>query len=224
VSEEPQEVPVKTATADTPTVQPYETVCPGYGHRDHYNPCQRDCPHEERCQAITDTMGGDEADEETTVTLTAGGVTTEPMTLDEFVARCEAIGEEAPPPNKPRPDYAVMDRNTGEVVQLSLLGAQWEAYKVESLRWSLSGGDECIRTIFDELVTGGELSPGAIVEVTARGVVKEHAPIYRKDGHEGKTVISLQVLHGVHVLGHMTGPVEAAQNVDGEGKVLEGVD
>jgi hypothetical protein len=120
----------------------------------------------------------------------------------------------------PKPDYRVIDNNTGELVQLSLLGAEWEQYKVETLRLSLSGGDEFIKELFDQLVDG-ELSPGAIVEVVCRGVVKEHAPIYKKDGHEGKTVINLEVVRRITVIGHMTGKVEAAQNVDGEAKVME---
>ncbi len=119
-----------------------------------------------------------------------------------------------------RPDYGVIDRNTGEMQQLSLLGAQWEEYKVETMRLSLSGGDEFIKSMFDELVDG-ELSPGAIVEVVCRGIVKEHAPVFKKDGHEGKTVILLEVVRRITVLGHMTAKVDAAQNVDGEAKVLE---
>ena len=125
----------------------------------------------------------------------------------------------APAPKR-RPDYGVIDRNTGELVQLSLLGAEWDQYKVESLRLSLSGGAEFIKSLFDQLVSG-ELSPGAIVEVVARGVVKEHAPVFKKDGHEGKTVILLEVVRSIEVIGHMTGPVEAAQNASGEAKVME---
>lgn len=137
---------------------------------------------------------------------------------EEFEDLVDNMGDEPK-----RPDYGVIDRNTGEVVQLSLLGAQWDQYKVETLRLSLSGGDEFIKSMFDELVDG-ELSPGAIVEVVARGIVKEHAPVFKKDGHEGKTVILLEVVRRITVLGHMTGKVEAAQNVDGEAKVLEDVD
>ncbi|NLO05567.1 MAG: hypothetical protein GX131_07020 [candidate division WS1 bacterium] len=122
---------------------------------------------------------------------------------------------------QPKPDYAVIDRNTGEMAQLSLLGAQWEAYKVETTRYSLSGGEAMSRLLFDSLVAGGELSPGAVVRITASGVVKEHAPIYKKGEHEGKTIIVLNGLNKIEVLGHMTGKVEAAQNVDGEPKVLE---
>ena len=124
------------------------------------------------------------------------------------------------PATKPAPDYRVIDNNTGELVQLSLLGAQWEQYKVATTRLSLSGGDEFIKDLFDQLVDG-ELSPGAIVEVVCRGVVKEHAPVYKKAAHEGKTVINLEVVRRITVIGHMTGKVEAAQNVDGGAKVLE---
>lgn len=119
-----------------------------------------------------------------------------------------------------RPDYRVIDNNTGEIVQLTLLGAQWEDYRVESLRLSLSGGGEFVKALFDQL-TDGDLEPGAIVEVTARGVVKEHAPVFKKEGHEGKTVILLETVRKIKVLGYMAGSVEAAQNVDGEPKSYE---
>lgn len=174
-----------------------------------------------------DGMG--EALPECTLSTTINGVhmegalgTPEGMAVAEAVVR-DALGlrqEEEAPSEPRRPDYGVIDKNTGELQQLSLLGAQWEEYKVESLRLSLSGGDEFIKSMFDELVDG-ELSPGAIVEVVCRGIVKEHAPVFKKDGHEGKTVILLEVVRRITVLGHMTGKVEAAQNVDGEAKVLE---
>lgn len=236
---------------ETPIVQPYEKLPECYGHFEacpsKFAPSGA-CIYTEPCQRITNdpedqpTEADDDfnRDGKPLIPDHAPECYGKPEMADD--AQCDACEvlhlclqyvelseqlrdpEVAPelPVDNPRPDYRVIDKNTGEMVQLSLLGAQWEAYKVESLRWSLSGGDECIRTIFDELVTGGELSPGAIVEVTARGVVKEHAPIYKKGSHEGKTVISLVVLHRVHVLGHMTGSVEAGQNVDGEAKVLEG--
>jgi hypothetical protein len=142
----------------------------------------------------------------------------------EAVVEAAVRGALGNPNDRARPDYRVIDNNTGELVQLTLLGAEWEQYHVETLRVSLSGGGEFIKEIFDSHVCEGELSPGAIVEVNARGIVKEHAPVFKKDGHEGKTVILLEVVHGIEVIGHMTGPVEAAQNVDGEAKVLEEVE
>lgn len=122
-----------------------------------------------------------------------------------------------------RPDFAVIDRNTGEELQLTLLGAQWEDYKVATVRLSLSGGEEFIKSMFDDMVEG-ELAPGAIVEVVARGIVKEHAPIYKKDVYEAKTVILLEVVRDIRVIRTPGGSVEPAQNVDGAPKVLEEAD
>ena len=165
-------------------------------------------------QTSTLALESKEAEPECTISISReDGTFTDPISLEEFEKRVEELAER-------RPNYAVIDRNTGEVQQLSLLGAQWDEYKVESLRLSLSGGGEFIKSMFDELVEG-ELSPGAIVEVVSRGIVKEHAPVFKRDGHEGKTVILLEVVRRITVLGHMTGKVEAAQNVDGEAKVLE---
>jgi len=128
---------------------------------------------------------------------------------------------ESIPDDPPRPDYRVIDNNTGELVQLTLLGAEWDQYDVETLRLSLSGGGEFIKEIFDKHVCEGELEPGALVEVTGRGVVKEHAPVFKQGRHEGKTVILLDVVRTIEVVGHMTGPIQAAQNTDGEAKLLE---
>jgi hypothetical protein len=122
-----------------------------------------------------------------------------------------------------RPDFAVIDRNTGEELQLSLLGAQWEDYKIATVRLSLSGGEEFIKSMFDELVAG-ELAPGAIVEVVARGTVKEHAPIYKKGVYEDKTVILLEVVREISVIRMPGGSIEPAQNVDGQAKALEEAD
>lgn len=157
------------------------------------------------------------------VTMTLGDVAVFEGTSEEFNEWADQVGQtdkDAPGPKR-RPDYGVIDRNTGEMVQMTLLGAEWDQYQVESLRLAISGGAKFIKSLFDQLVSG-ELSPGAIVEVVARGIVKEHAPIYRKDGHEGKTVILLEVVRSIKVLGHMSnGKTEAAQNVDGGPKILE---
>lgn len=214
-------------TLDTETTEHHSRpTCYGQREAGTVEAKCRECPVLEDCSELRATMepGENEPwDDETrellrdaTVSLSHDGEAfTDPIGLEEFRRRAEALEEEPR-----RPDYRVIDRNTGEVQQLSLLGAQWEQYKVETMRLSLSGGGEFIKALFDELLDG-ELSPGAIVEVVARGVVKEHAPIYKKDGHEGKSVIALEVVRRITVLGHMTGPVEAAKNVDGEPKVLK---
>jgi len=135
----------------------------------------------------------------------------------QYESEPEVEGETDPQP-KPAPSFSVFDNNTGEVTQMSLIGAQWEIYQVYSTRLSVSGGDEFLQAMLDKLVTG-ELSPGAIVEIHARGIVKEHAPIYTKGIHEGKTTIVLDVIRSVDVTGHVKGTkVEAALNVDGEPK------
>ena len=201
----------------------------------------KDCEIAEACGRIAATMEPMEADGKLLIPDHAPKCYGKPELIDDsecdacevldlcmaYVAIVENLEEplasdSIPEPPK-RPDYGVIDKNTGEVVQLSLLGAEWEQYKVETLRLSLSGGDEFIKAMFDQLVDG-ELSPGSIVEVVCRGVVKEHAPIFKKDGHEGKTVIVLEVVREITVLGHMTAKVEAAQNVDGEAKVMEEAD
>jgi hypothetical protein len=133
----------------------------------------------------------------------------------------EPAEEAHPTPDKPRPDYAVIDRTTGEIGQLSLEGAVWEAYKVAALRWSASGGEEERKDWFEGRVTGGELKLGAIVRGTFGAVVTEYAPVLKKGEPQGKLVLSIEVLHGLEIIGQRVGKVEAAQNVDGEAKVLE---
>jgi hypothetical protein len=174
-----------------------------YGSGACRNSQQPGCEVSEACQIVYDSKTGEESEE--------GDYAAEDGA--EMDAAGAIAADQWQPQTTRRPDYAVMDRNTGEMVQLSLLGAEWDQYKVESLRLSLSGGDEYIKSMFDELVDG-ELTPGAIVEVVCRGIVKEHAPVYKKAGHEGKTMILLEVVR------HMTAKIEAAQNVDGEAKVL----
>ena len=170
-------------------------------------------------ESVKDTTSSKGVD--ATISMSRGdGTMTDPIPFDEFQRRVDRMTEHTEA-EQPKPDYGVIDKNTGEVVQLSLLGAEWEQYKIETTRLSLSGGDEFIKVIFDELVDG-ELSPGAVVEVNARGIVKEHAPVFKGRKHEGKTVILLEVIRTIKVIGHMTQKVEAGQNVDGEAKVLDG--
>lgn len=123
----------------------------------------------------------------------------------------------------PRRRYAVIDADTGEALQLSLLGAQWEDYRVKSERWSLSGGDETSQSEFEDKIVyrGRELRPGSVVEVVCRGYVKERAPIFKKDIYEGKTVIVIESLVEIELLGYRGGPIEVALNVDGEPKVYD---
>jgi hypothetical protein len=124
--------------------------------------------------------------------------------------------EEMPEKPTPRPVFRVIDGNTGELQQLTLLGAQWADYRVEAINWSISGSDSEVKSSFDDRVEG-ELEPGSIVRIEATGVVKEHAPIFKKDTHQGKTVIHLENLQAITVIGHAGGrAVEAARNVDDE--------
>jgi hypothetical protein len=208
----------QTTTEPQPHVEPYQKVPECYGTRRFRNSCQSDCQLQERCQEISETMDSDPfmAKYECAEEESDDGACIAEETPTEAMQAPDPMNAEPPL----RPDYAVMDRNTGEMLQLSLLGAQWEEYKVKTTRLSLSGGDEFIKQLFDQLVDG-ELSPGAIVEVVSRGTVKEYAPIHKKGDYEGKLVILLEVVKSIKVLGHMTGKVEAAQNVDGEAKVLE---
>ena len=123
----------------------------------------------------------------------------------------------------PRRRYAVIDADTGEALQLSLLGAQWDEYRVKSERWSLSGGDETSQKDFEDCIVyrDRELRPGTVVEVVCRGYVKERAPIFKKDAYEGKTVIVVESLVEIELLGYRGGPIEVALNVDGEPKVYD---
>lgn len=123
----------------------------------------------------------------------------------------------------PRRRYAVVDADTGEALQLSLLGAQWDEYRVRTERWSLSGGDETSQKDFDDMLIrrDRELRPGTVVEVVCRGYVKERAPIFKKDVYEGKTVIVIESLVEIELLGYRGGPIEVALNVDGEPKVYD---
>ena len=123
----------------------------------------------------------------------------------------------------PRRRYAVVDADTGEALQLSLLGAQWEDYRVKSERWSLSGGDETSQKDFEDCIVyrDRELRPGTVVEVVCRGYVKERAPIFKKDVYEGKTVIVVESLVEIELLGYRGGPIEVSLNVDGEPKVYD---
>lgn len=119
--------------------------------------------------------------------------------------------------------YQVIDADTGEALQLSLLGAQWDEYKVKTERWSLSGGNEDTQAHFEDCIiyNGRELRPGSVVEVVCRGYVKERAPIFKKDTYEGKTVIVVESLTEITLLGYRGGPIEVALNVDGEPKVYD---
>ncbi len=168
-------------------------------------------------EEVTATIEPAEAEPDCTISIGRGdGTFTDPISMEEFDRRCEeALADPTP---APRPDFGVIDRNTGELQQLSLLGAQWEQYRVASVHWSITGGDRETKSAFDELVGDGELTPGAVVRILAVGVVKEHAPIYKKGLHEGKTAIVLDQIKCIEVIGHMTGAVEIAQNVDGEAK------
>jgi len=123
----------------------------------------------------------------------------------------------------PRRRYAVVDADTGEALQLSLLGAQWEEYRVKSERWSLSGGAETSQTEFEDMIVyhDRDLRPGTVVEVVCRGYVKERAPIFKKDVYEGKTVIVIESLVEIELLGYRGGPIEVSLNVDGEPKVYD---
>jgi hypothetical protein len=213
-----------------PTTDPFPGVCFGeLEPRAHLEACGA-------CQHIADCIDKYAANHlEGTVTISGpDGATVMPLEnfleeaeqLDaaEEAAALEAVSDalEDLPQENQRPDYRVIDNNTGELVQLTLIGAAWHQYKVNTLRLSISGGDEFIKELFDQLVDGGELTPGAIVEVNARGTVKEHSPVYKKGGHEGKTVITLDVVRKIHVMGHMNnGKIEAAQNVDEEPKAYE---
>lgn len=96
----------------------------------------------------------------------------------------------------------LVDPATGDVVQQSLLGAAWDAYQVKTTQLRLSGGDEFEQELLAQLVHGGDLEPGAIVEVQARGIVTEHAPIYKKDEHTGKTTIKLDVVRKITIMGY----------------------
>ena len=123
----------------------------------------------------------------------------------------------------PRRRYAVIDADTGEALQLSLLGAQYDDYRVKSERWSLSGGDETSQDEFNGMIVyhDRDLRPGTVVEVVCRGYVKERAPIFKKDTYEGKTVIVIESLVEIELLGYRGGPIEVALNVDGEPKVYD---
>jgi len=164
------------------------------------------CGSLHECMAlVADSEGLEEDDEDPTEEFDA---------LPEEVAIYTSV---------PRRRYAVVDADTGEALQLSLLGAQWEDYRVKSERWSLSGGDETSQSEFEGKIVyrDRELRPGTVVEVVCRGYVKERAPIFKKDVYEGKTVIVVESLVEIELLGYRGGPIEVALNVDGEPKVYD---
>jgi hypothetical protein len=98
----------------------------------------------------------------------------------------EAMKEPDPP--RGRRHLGVVDVETGEPVQLSFTGAEFE-YRHPSIdRLSLSGGDEYPTDIFLQLVDTdlGELEAGAIVprdRPAARGGVQE-GRVRRQDDHQ----------------------------------------
>jgi hypothetical protein len=115
-------------------------------------------------------------------------------------------------------DYHVVD-DEGNLIQLSLLGAEYERQGVKEHHLAASGSEDYLSVQLQNILEG-ELCPGAIVEVLMRGVVTKHAPVYKK-GFKGDTVIKLERFKRITVTGQVGGKVQAAQNVDGEPKEPE---
>jgi hypothetical protein len=119
------------------------------------------------------------------------------------------------------PAFGVINKNTGEALQMSLEGATWAQYRIKTSHLSLSAGGAVTDTDLDGILWGGELRTGAIVEVTLRARVQMHAPVHKKGAYQGKIVLAGEVPTSIEVIRYADGPVEPAENVDGIPKALE---